>query len=652
MTWRGRRTTAMLCSAVLGLALSLSGCGGGTTGDAAAGPLTPTLPELSGSVTDGAAVPDLTLQVTVKGNVGTARTAEGRRDALNGNYLASLDQLSGPYLLRATSAEAEHTMSVATAPGTANVTPLTTLVTAQLLAREPFAYFDGLGGRGGFTAATPEAIAAATASVRRTLVRDFGFELPASLGDWITAPFQPVAGDAMFDSLAALRAALAAAGTDYHALATTIAEEAGRCQAEHVNVASGSEIDPFCPFSKRNEVDPEDSSVYEIGFGNVRGDALAVRVRGDAVLSAELLTAGGDRHACSAAACRGISLGTAAADLTQPLSFSGAVLLGGGASVVLDGTLQTSVPGIALPGLPCSANRYYLIHPDRSVEGYCALPDDYGLGVAGRSATSGSTRIVYTFDGEVEGVAGPAIEVVTQGDAVLRVLAYRRDPETGLPTPLYQCRDGGCTGATLGPVRIDGSLGIPIELRDVHLDDVPLQAVLPDGSLSGTDPVTLQAELAGYIVNDPSALPLLPVPCTAGAPSVAATLSDVSEPVNVCVPDDAMGFLLSGTYFDAGTRTHFVQGLLSDEAGSFTPGNAVNVFVRGGAVIRVSFDAFGGPSYGCEGSACAGVSVSAPNGAGERTVSFAGTLLQEIATAGLPADRTASLSGSFVAPPP
>lgn len=658
--WKSRRAAAGLCGVAMGLVLLLAGCGGGTTGDVVAEPLTPTLPELSGTVTDGDVVPsDLSLQVTVKGNVGTARTAESRRDDVVGNYLASVDQLSGPYLIFASSSDFQTagTMSLATAAGTANVTSLTTLVTAQVLAQDPYLYFDSLAGRGGFTAATDAGIAEATSRVRRTLQRDFGFTVSPGLGDFITTPFQPVAGDAMFDTLVALNATLAEAGTDYRSLTTTIAEEAARCRLESVVVSAGADSDPFCPFSKRNEVDPDNSSVNLVAFDNRRGDVLSLRTSDAVVLRAQFTSAEGVVAACEGAACSGIALSLPAADGTRTVVFSGARLAGAAGPLTLRGSLQTSVPGIALPGLPCSDNRFYLIHPDRSAQGWCALPDDFGLGAAGRSAPSGSTRLVYTFDGqdadESDGVAAPSVEVVTQGDTVLRVLVYSLNAETGQLTPLYQCRDGGCAGATLGAVTVDESLGIPIELRPVTLADVVLQAVLPDGSLSATDSVTLEASLTGLVVKDPFALPLLPAPCAAGSPVVSASLSDQAAPIQVCPPDDSQGFVLAGTYLDeAGNTVYFTQNLLTDGVGSFTPGNAVNVVIRGNTVVRVSFDAFGGPAYACEGSACTGVSVSAPNAAGERTVSLAGTLLQEVGTAGLPADRTATLSGSFVAPPP
>lgn len=638
---------------VAALACGLAACGGGgTTGDAGGDPLTPSLPELSGTVTDGQAVPDLLLQVTVKGNVGTARTAEGRRDALTGNYLASADQLSGPYLLRATSSDFDGAMSVTMEPGTANITPLTTFVVAQLLAQDPFAYFDSLGGRGGFTAASAESIALAQQRVGRYLVRELAYTVPDALGDWVTTPFKAVAGDPMFDALAQLHARLEAAGSDTLAFTQQVAQEAARCSVESVNVTAGAVVDPFCPFTKSSQPEPTDPGIQRLVFANRRGDTLTVRLRGEVVVDVQLANTDGTASGCTGAGCTGVSVTAPAADRTRSVGFSGTLLQGTAGRLTLAGSLQSAVPGVVLPGLPCENNRYYLVQPSGAAQGWCALPDDFGLGAAGRSAASGASRFVYTFDGDLDGAPGPSVEVVLQGRTVWSVLVYSLDFETGALTPLYQCRDGACPGVALDTAVVDTSLGLPIELQPIRFEDALLRAVLPDGSLSETDTVGLQGSLTGYSLQDPSVLPLLPVACAASSPIVSVAVSDAALPVQVCAPDDSQGFVLSGSYLEGGERVLYTQNLLTDGVGSYSPGNAINVVLRAGVVVRVRFDAFGGPSFACEGAACAGVSVSAADGAGQRTVSFSGTVLQEVGTAGLPADRTAVLTGSFVAPPP
>lgn len=640
-----------LAAAAFSMIAMLGGCGGGgTTSDVEAPPLPDALPDLSGTVYDGATLPgDLDLQVTVKGNVGTARSTDSQRDNISANYAASLFRLSGPYLIGANAGELS-ALSVATEGGTANVTSLTTLVVAELLGREPFAYFNSLGATGGFTEASEESIHAAQMQVKRYLQREFEFEVPPGIGDFITTPFQPVAGDPMFDTIAALTVKLGNGG-NYRPLAAAVGEESGRCRLESVSVTAGSYNDRFCPFTKRNEVDEIDMTVNIIGFSNQRGDALTLRTRGDEVLSAQLLTREGAAFPCGGGtACQGITLGTPAGDLTRPVTFAAASLSGTDGTVVLQGSLQSAVPGIALPGLLCTNNLYYLIHPDRIVEGYCAALSEFIPGAAGGSANlAGGERLVYGF-GDANSV-GPFVEVVTLGDAILRVLVRRFDPETGLITALFQCRNG-CPRATLGPVTVDNSSGAEAQLRTIDLDGVLLAAVMPDGTLSATESLTIEASLTGFLLNDPSVPPALPVPCSASAPNVAVTLSDEPEPENVCVPDDTQGNTLSGSFTDEfGNTGFFVQNLLDDGAGGVGTGSSVTVIVSDGAVLSVSFQGRR-PTYRCDAAACTGVIVSAPNGAGETTVTFSGTALQEIGTGDIPADRTATLNGSFVAPPP
>ncbi|MBZ8140747.1 hypothetical protein CLD22_12650 [Rubrivivax gelatinosus] len=639
------RRAAALAAVLAGL---LSACGGGSEGDAEAPPAGAERPTLSGRVTDGS-TPTVVggLQITVKGNVGTARTAEGRFAPVDGgDYLASLDQLSGPYLLSDSAASSEYGLySVATGPGVANLTPLTTLLVAQLLGQEPGAFFAVLGNRGGFTQADTAAVATAQQRVRRYLQREFGFELPG-VGDFVTTPFDRVEGDPMYD---ALRALVARVG-DYHAVVSALAQESGRCRTEQVLVRSAAAEDAFCPFTKSNQADADDAAVRVLGFANQHGDTLTLRLREATLLELRFVSAEGDAAACSAAGCAGVAIGAAAADGSVAITFDGAVLAGAAGARTLLGSLRSGAAGIELPGLPCSSNRYYLIDAAAgSAEGYCATPDDFGLGAAGQSQPSGATRRVYTFG---DGAGGPSLEVVVQGDAVVRALVYTSDPDTGAAVARYQCRDGGCGGVTLGAATVDESLGLPVVLRPVRFDGAQLAAVLADGSLSGTEAITVQAELTGYHLEDPNALPLLPVACAGGAPTVLATPSDQAAGIAVCEPADTQGFQLRSTTTDAdGNLVLGIASLLSDGAGSYASGNSVVVAVApGGAIAYAFFDAFGGPRYECRGSGCAGISVDAPDGVGERQVRFTTTVLQELGTGGLVADRSVVLDGFFVAP--
>ena len=57
------------------------------------------------------------------------------------------------------------------------------------------------------------------------------------------------------------------------------------------------------------------------------------------------------------------------------------------------------------------------------------------------------------------------------------------------------------------------------------------------------------------------------------------------------------------------------------------------------------------PRFRCD-IACTGVVVAAADERGERAVSFNATVLQEVGTAELAADRTATLQGRMLAPAP
>ncbi|MDT7838412.1 hypothetical protein [Aquabacterium sp. OR-4] len=636
-----------------GLLLALLQACGGAAGDAESPAAEARLPELSGRVSNGATATQVaTLQITVKGQVGTARTAEGRSAAVaGGDYLASLDQLSGPYLLSdsALSPSSLSLYSVATRAGTANLTPLSTLLVAELLGTEPGPYFEALGTRGGFTAADDAAVAAAEQRVRRYLKREFGFEIPASVSGFASTPFARTVGDPMYDTLTALVARVGSGG-DIGAVVAALGQESGRCKLERVDVVAAAGSDDLCPFSKTNEADADDAGVRVLRFVSRRGDVLSVRLRGTVVLQVQRVTAEGVSSACEGAACTGVSVGTPAGDQTQTIALAATPLLGSGGSQALTGTLRTSAPGISLPGLPCTSNRFYLIHTAAgSAEGYCASGDDFGLGTAGQSQPSGETRRNYTFS---DGMGGPSLEVVTQGSTVLRALVYTVYANSG-SVARYQCR-GDCTGVSLGATRVDQSLGVPVLLQPVRFDRAVLAAVLPDGSLSSTDSVTVEATLTSFYVNDPATPVPQPVACAPGAALVLALPSDQGQPVPVCEPADTQGFTLRYATLDAdGNTSYLANSLLSDGFGGYAMGNGIAVTLSPtGALLSVSFEPSQGPRYQCLGAACAGVSLGSPDGLGERSIGFNATVLQEVGSAGLPADRRATLNGSMIATPP
>lgn len=636
----------------------LQGCGGGTTGDPDDPEAPPASAEMTGRVSDGVDADTGTpLQVRVKGSVGLDRSggrpAPGTTDT---DYRLPLSGLPGPYLLADTN---RLLYSVRVDAGVANLTPFTTLLVAELLGSDPADRFalGGQNGNGGFTGVTQAQIDAAQQRTRRFIERELGFALGDAVGDFVTTPFERVTGDPMFDAIQGLTAQLGNEG-NYTGLVTQVVEESRRCAGESLRVAgtgsASAAEDRFCPFAKSYEAEEADPSVSDVRFTTRFGDALSVRVRGSDVLQASLRTVEGDTYACSGAGCSGLALGTPAGNGTRAVAFAGVTLSGPAGQRVLDGSLQSAEPGVVLPSLPCTTNRFYVIAADRTVQGRCTRTNDFLPELGGDGAPSGLTRIRYVFSAVLEDPdASQQLEVMTEGDRVVSALLYATQSGVDGFTQRFQCRDAGCAGISLGSVRVDQTFGYPTELRSIGFNDVVMRAVGPDGSLSASDTVTVRAEVVGGVQRDPSVGVLVPAACADPGNAVSVARSEGGPTLSVCEPADLMGFPpLASTIVEANGLSYTLANLLLDDFGGATSGNTVSVLFESGTVTRVSFDAQSGPSYRCEGAACSGATVSAPDGLGRTTVSFAGTLLTEVGTANVPGDRTATLNGSFVAPPP
>src|SRR5688572_19977613 len=88
--------------------------------------------------------------VTAKGTAGLPRTASNSSGT--NRYSVDLSQLTGPYALRWIGSDRNDQQvmlySVATQAGVANVTPLTTLLFAQLMGQDPTAAYAAFGANG------------------------------------------------------------------------------------------------------------------------------------------------------------------------------------------------------------------------------------------------------------------------------------------------------------------------------------------------------------------------------------------------------------------------------------------------------------------------------------------------------------------------
>lgn len=639
-------------------ATALTACGGGTDGDA---PVQVRPPPNALTITLATGEVDATAgEMRVHGVDGLFRTSTLQPGGL---YVSKIDALAGPYAatLRLSSnvdGQSLYLGALATAAGPLNVTPLTTLAAAQLFGRDPQQMFGALGGTGEASLAqvTPEALAEAQVRVKAFLQRRHGYTVPASVGDFFTMPFTPQPGDPMFDAVTALNTLLAARGTDVFRVSTEVANEALLCNAERLQWTGPDGTRDFCPATKRTEADAGDARRLRHRFTDSEGNVLEVVVQGAQVRSVSLQPAGGAAVGCEGTACRGLALGAPADDGTRALVFTGLKL---GAGVALDGTLQAAAPGAFFPPLPC-ANRYYVARPDGRVDAACAALDDVLSVGAGSAAALGTQRRAYTFrsDGSIE-PAAPALEVVADPDAVVSVLVQDLDPDTGRPRTLWTCRGSACQGVTLGPVRDDPDSFAPYVLRQrlVTLDDTVLAALNPDGTPSDAGPVTVRATLDTLEIVFPPEQQAATLPCASAAQRVVVRISDESRATEECPPvADAIDGLQASDFLRTvagadGSLTFHIASLRSLNGGlGAAPG--LDIVVLDGKAAGARYEGIAGGRYGCDGAACSGVSVGAPDGAGRREIRVQGLRLREITTGGLPGDREAIVDGGFIAAAP
>jgi hypothetical protein len=212
------------------LALSLaaaglfSACSGGGS-DSPPPPPPATGVTLAGVVARGAALASASVTATCATGSGTSTTGS------NGSYSISITTGSLPCVIEAVSSDKLtklHSVAPATSTGsaTANVTPLTELVVAQLTGADPAKYVVVPGSLA--TLATASAVSAAQTAVASTLTA--GGVSTANAGDFISgtlvAANGSTAGNAYDVVLDQLNAKLVASGTTLTTLTTTVAAAA------------------------------------------------------------------------------------------------------------------------------------------------------------------------------------------------------------------------------------------------------------------------------------------------------------------------------------------------------------------------------------------------------------------------------------------
>jgi len=202
------------------LAATLSACGGGG-GDSAA----PQGVRLNGIAARDQALVGATVSVRCGAGSGSAITSAG------GAYELELESGTLPCALRATSSDgATQLHSVVAGSGetaTANVTPLTELVTAQVSAQTPSTYYDNFGSSSAATL-TSSAVSSASTAVT-TIVAAAGVDLTGVtdlVGGTLTPATSGSSGDAYGAALVSLDTKLTDSGTALADLSQTVADSA------------------------------------------------------------------------------------------------------------------------------------------------------------------------------------------------------------------------------------------------------------------------------------------------------------------------------------------------------------------------------------------------------------------------------------------
>jgi hypothetical protein len=593
--------------------------------------------------------------VTAKGAQGTQRTTAPLGGSIS--YSVSVDALTAPYMV----AGAGYT--VATAAGQANLTPLTTLLTSALFGQDAPSAFTSFG-PGATTLigrVTDANITAAQADVTDFLQNTVGVTVKSGDASFITTPFRPVAGDSMHDTLVALDARVAALGSDaYNALVTAFVEQQHLCLLGKVVVTIAGKAANFCAATKSAAPEDADPSVLDHVYTATAGGVLTLSVRDRTVLSAGYTTAAGAAYACSGTACSGIAVGAAASDLTRTITFDAAALAGSSGGAALTGSLTSAVPGVVLPVLPCSDNRFFFIQPDRSVIADC-VDISAGAGTFGIPATfanpQGSTQYgTYPFvnfgssNANYPAAVQPTtVSVVLDGSTVVSVTVTRQqvDPVTGLATfdLDYKCRASACNGVAVSAPTINSDFGFDAQIRSMTFDNTRLALVNADGSLSTTVFASLKASFTGIfmgLVDTGGFFPILATDCASFADKVATAPADESTVFGSC----------SGIVGGSIGSTPLPGGGLGIVMNTFGSGDVTVDTDAAGTVIRVLIAFNAGESFGCTGSQCAGVTVSGPDAGGSRQVTLTGTVLNIAEPDGYPTGaRTATADGSFTVPP-
>lgn len=636
---RAGRPRLPLAAALLVL-LGSTGCG---RDDGRIADPPPVLPTYSGIASAGFALGGGSIQVASNGTFPRSRTLRA-----DGGFSVPLAGLTAPYLLisdpRLNSGSSAIDAAAVTRAnsGTINVTPLTRLVVLELARQDLDTYFNRLltassipvnARIADFSPFTDTAIAEAQATAVRLLRQELGIVVPASIAstDWVTTPFVHSPGDPMYDTLAAFSARYARDEFVAGSYPRNRVAELARCARERLAITVGSEFYEFCTFNREALPDPGDASLLVFRLFDVRGNSLALSLRGNVVASIEFRRSGLPLYRCAESACSLVMVGGQISDQSRPLTFSNTVLTADdGSTAMLAGTVIGGIPG--RPALNCDAvdGLPLFITPTTGLaSGLCASADVRFEAVAG-------SRYIYRAFPD-----GLAPEVRVDGDRLLSITLFTQD-DASATTPLFECTGSACSGATLGAFT---SLGTTEVERVLTVSGTTLAA------LGGGSPVTLDGAIR--LGNRIDRIP----PNCAGFPAsqtVSVLVSGETDSWNVCPPYSVDDGNVTGALvrdFNIGAYPgaqlgDYLYSFVNDQARSES---AITVVTSPSGVVRRLQYQRSTETFACTDATCLGaVTIGPPDRNAAHVLTIAPVTVPEVLLGDRPGDRGVRLQGQLL----
>ncbi|RDK05047.1 hypothetical protein [Cupriavidus lacunae] len=207
-------------------AAALTACGGGSSDTESSAPSTPKTPTttIAGTAAVGAALPNATVQAKCANGSGTATTAA------DGTFTISIADATRPCVLSVVTPDGTTLHSVVEAgtgtAATANITPLTELITASIAGgstRDFFSSFDAQAQ----AKLTTDVVSTAVASLKLILTGTVDLAGVDPLKDTLVAAHGNTPGNALDQKLDTLGAALTASQTSLSDLSTAVASNSG-----------------------------------------------------------------------------------------------------------------------------------------------------------------------------------------------------------------------------------------------------------------------------------------------------------------------------------------------------------------------------------------------------------------------------------------